>query len=145
MEENNNTPKPRVIGKPFEKNDPRINRKGPPVVSDIKKYIKERMAEPAREARPNEDPKAVPTRIHAIFSKLLQMAFDGNIKAMELLLKYGYGNPAQMIEIMGKDGSPLQSIPMVAWVGEKPAPQLQQSPEGDDLQTDQGEHEPEPQ
>lgn len=93
--------------KPFVKDDPRINRKGRPVVNDIKRFIKERLAEPIREPGAGEDPDKVPIKLETIIQKLLLMAKDGNLKALELALKYGYGNPTQALEVTGKDGQTL--------------------------------------
>lgn len=48
------------------------------------------------------------TALDAILMKLRQQAAQGNIKAMELLLAYGYGKPKQQIEHTGKDDGPIQ-------------------------------------
>lgn len=90
--------------KPFQKgDDPRRNSKGRPgIVKDLRNYIRERLAEKAAEGTDT-------TRLDAITSKLLTMAFNGNMKAMELCLAYGYGKPVQGLELSGKDGAPIQS------------------------------------
>lgn len=76
------------------------NLKGRPVVNDIKRFIKERLAE-------DTAPGSGITKLEAIIQKLLKKAFDGDHKAMELAIKYGYGNPTQAVEVTGKDGQNL--------------------------------------
>lgn len=76
------------------------NAKGRPVVNDIKRFIKERLAEETAAGTGI-------TKLEAIISRLLKKAFDGDYKAMELAIKYGYGNPTQAVEITGKDGQNL--------------------------------------
>jgi hypothetical protein len=145
MEDNNDIkpedqPQKRIVGKPFEKNDPRINRAGRPAVSaDIRKYIRQRLAEKVRQPGTGEDPENVPIRMEAIFNKLLTLAYEGNMKALEILLKYGFGNPTQMVEISGKDGAPLQSVPMVAWVGQG-QPEIVETEATDEAQEGPDEH-----
>jgi hypothetical protein len=69
------------------------NPKGrPPIVSDIKTYIREKLAE-----SPTKD--ADHTKLDAITAKLLNMAFSGNLKAMEICMSYGYGKPSQQIDL----------------------------------------------
>lgn len=81
--------------------DPRRNKIGRPVVSDIKKYFKERLNEEA-----SKDSNF--TRLDAIVSKLLDKAFtEGNLKAVEMCLQYGFGKPSQSIEVKGIDGAAL--------------------------------------
>lgn len=66
----------------------------PPIVSDIKAYIREKLAE-----TPTKD--ADHTKLDAITAKLLNMAFSGNLKAMEICMAYGYGKPSQQIDLQG--------------------------------------------
>ena len=76
------------------------NLKGRPVVNDIKRFIKERLAEETATG-------SNITKLEAIIAKLLHKAGQGDHKAMELCIKYGYGNPTQIIEMTGKDGQQL--------------------------------------
>lgn len=90
-------------GKGFDHRPENINRKGRPVVSDIKRFIKERLAETVKVTGQTDEI----TKLEAIIDKLLIDAGKGNLKATELALKYGYGNPTQAIEVTGKDGQQL--------------------------------------
>ena len=88
--------------KPFAKGpDDRRNLNGrPPIVKDIKKYMKERLNEPANAG-------SDVTRLDALMTKLLTMAYSGNLKAMELAMAYGYGKPTQGLEISAPGGGPV--------------------------------------
>ena len=94
-------------GKGFDANPQNINRKGRPVVSDIKRFIKERLADTIRDPKGTETADQVATKLEAIIEKLLFMAGQGNLKALELILKYGYGNPTQAVEVSGPNGQSL--------------------------------------
>lgn len=88
---------------PFKKgDDDRRNLKGrPAIVKDIKAYMKERLAEPA-------NPGSDVTRLDALMTKLLTMAYGGNLKAMELAMAYGYGKPTQGLELSAPGGGPIR-------------------------------------
>lgn len=84
--------------KPFKKgNDPRRNLKGRTdkgIVTDIKEYIRQKLAEPASQGSND-------TRLDALTAKLLQKAYNGEIKALELCMAYGWGKPSQQIDVSG--------------------------------------------
>lgn len=93
---NNENLKPFLPG-----HDDRRNLKGrPAIVKDIKAYMKERLAEPA-------NPGSDVTRLDALMTKLLTMAYAGNMKAMELAMAYGYGKPTQGLELSAPGGGPI--------------------------------------
>lgn len=50
------------------------------------------------------------TAAEAILKKLRQEASKGNMRAIELLLKYSYGNPVQRLEHTGADGQPIETV-----------------------------------
>lgn len=98
-------PKPEHQGtknlKPFVKGeDSRRNLKGRPVVTDIKKYIKERLNQ-------NTTDNPDKSRLDAMVDKLIDRANKGNLRAMEIALSYGYGKPTQGLELSGVGGTPI--------------------------------------
>jgi hypothetical protein len=50
------------------------------------------------------------TAAEAILKKLRQEAAKGNMRAIELLLKYTYGAPVQKMEHTGADGGAIETI-----------------------------------
>jgi hypothetical protein len=50
------------------------------------------------------------TAAEAILKKLRQEAAKGNMRAIELLLKYTYGAPVQKFEHTGADGGAIETI-----------------------------------
>ena len=103
MDEQKKQPHPNSLAnlKPFkEGHDERRNYKGKPVVQDISRYIKERLAEPISQGSET-------TKLDAIIARMLVDAGKGDKKAMEMAIKYGFGNPRQSIELTGKDGQQL--------------------------------------
>lgn len=50
------------------------------------------------------------TAAEAILKKLRQEAAKGNMRAIELLLKYSYGMPVQRLEHTGADGRPIKTV-----------------------------------
>lgn len=82
--------------KPFKKGyDPRRTLTGAspnPIVTDIKKYIRERLSEPISE-------ESNITKLDAIAQRMLHEAGKGNIKAIELAMAYGYGKPMQQVDV----------------------------------------------
>lgn len=82
--------------KPFKKGyDERRTTKGAspnPIVTDIKKYIRERLSETI-------SPESNVTKLDAIAQRMLVEAGKGNIKAIELAMAYGYGRPNQQVDI----------------------------------------------
>jgi hypothetical protein len=76
------------------------NPLGRPPVTDIKKYIQARLNEPSAEG-------ANTTRLDLIVAKLLQQAFSGNMKALQLAMEYGFGKPTQQIAVTGPNDTPL--------------------------------------
>ena|ERR1017187_2196804 len=79
--------------KPFKKGeDKRRNKKGRPVLPDLKLVMAEILGEE----------KDGNTALKAIISKLRQLAAQGNIKAAEVLLARGYGLPKQSFDF-GED------------------------------------------
>ena len=86
--------KPAINGKPFVAGyDSRRHLDGPnPIVTNIKHYIQSRLASPSLNY-PNL------SKLDEIVEKMVQRANDGDIKAMELALAYGFGRPSQQIDV----------------------------------------------
>jgi len=64
------------------------NPKGRPKMPDLKGAMAELLA----------DEKNGKTALEAVLMRLRQMAIDGNLKAADMLLAYGYGRPKQQID-----------------------------------------------
>jgi hypothetical protein len=75
-------------GKPFEKGDPRINRKGRPKLPDLKGA----MAKVLAEEKDGMD------ALEAILRALSAKATKGDIRAAQELLDRGFGKPRQSID-----------------------------------------------
>ena len=75
-------------GKPFTKDDSRINRAGRPKLPDIKAILEEVLGET----------KDGMTAAEALMKKLRSMGAAGNIKAIEMLLDRAYGKPKQTVD-----------------------------------------------
>ena len=73
------------------------------------------------------------TAAEAILKKLRQMATQGNVRAIEMLLDRAYGKPTQRTEVTGRDGSPLSGSFIV---------EVQQTTNGDSSDTSDGENKP---
>lgn len=71
-------------GKPFQKNDPRINRKGRPVLPNLKEAV------------------ASGANIDEMIALLVKHARKGNIGAIRELLDRGYGKPQQYVDLSNK-------------------------------------------
>jgi hypothetical protein len=73
-------------GKPyqFKKNDPRINRKGAPVLPNIKEAIA----------------KGVDTE--KVIEALAKKAYKGDVRAAQELFDRGYGRPQQYVDLSNK-------------------------------------------
>ena len=84
--------------KPFEKGQSG-NPNGRPKLPDLKAAMRDILG----------DEKEGVTALEAILRKLRAMAAQGNMKAIELLLAYGYGKPKQQIEHTGEGGGPIQT------------------------------------
>lgn len=61
----------------------------PKSTEHIREVIKQMLSEPATEGSDK-------TRLHLILAKMANMAFNGNIKAAEVLFYYAYGKPGTM-------------------------------------------------
>jgi hypothetical protein len=85
-------PKRRVIGRPFEKGDSRINRGGRPIpdwAQDIARAVFENNWE-------------------AIYKAMLKPLLNGNAYAFKELADRAYGKLKERHELTGPDGRPLQ-------------------------------------
>lgn len=79
----------------FEKHPERINRNGNKalgIITDIKQYVREKLAEPTTEG-------GDVTKLEALTQKLLRKAYEGDTRALEIVLAYGYGKPSQQIDM----------------------------------------------
>lgn len=89
--------------------DPRRVNGIPPIVSDIKAFIREGLNEETSKGSGT-------TKLEALRAKLFKMANEGNLKALELAMAYGYGKPTQQIDF-NSIGS--NSIPIIDWTKTK--------------------------
>lgn len=81
--------------KPFKKGyDPRRQKRSSPnpIVTDIKNYIREKLAEETTAG-------SGVTKLEALTQRILVEANKGNIKAYEILMAYGHGKPSQSIDV----------------------------------------------
>ena len=77
---------------PFSKNDPRINRKGRPKGAiNLTDLVKRIAAEKVSRTEKM-------TRIEAVVRATFKRAFDGDMKAVEIIMDRGWGKAVQPIE-----------------------------------------------
>jgi hypothetical protein len=97
-------PKPEnLIGQGFHTNPERINKKGRPKLPDLKGALAQYLA----------DEKDGKTALDAVVMKLRQMALQGNVKAIEMLLDRAYGKATQHTDITS-GGEKI--TPPIQWV-----------------------------
>ena len=83
-----NNPRNRENLRNFKKGQSGNPKGRPPIVKDLREFIKEKLAGETTSG-------SGVTKLEAITTKLLHMANSGNMKAMELALAYGYGKPRE--------------------------------------------------
>lgn len=76
----------------------------PSIVNNIKNYIREALSE--------KIPGSDTTKLEVLTQKLLYMAGKGNMKALELVMAYGYGKPQQNVDVT-TNGESMQSVLIV--------------------------------
>lgn len=86
--------KQRGPGKPFAKGQSGNPTGRPKVVEEFKERCR----------------RAVDERVISAWISEVESLGDSWLKASELLAAYGYGRPAQSVELAGKDGGPLEII-----------------------------------
>ena len=85
-------------GKPFKKNDPRINKKGrPPLLPNLDILLAEVLGEE----------KDGMSAAKVILMAMRAKATKGDVRAAEVLLDRAFGKAKQVIEATGKDGADL--------------------------------------
>ncbi len=98
----------KVPGVPFVKGDPRINRRGRGIgdinLSDLVRKIAAEKAAPGDKR----------TRIEAVVRATFSRAFNGDMKAVEIIMERGWGKVTQPIENTG-------TAPLVTIIQEAPA------------------------
>src|SRR3989304_3869542 len=87
-----NPENPKPFKKGYDKRRANSGQSPNPIITDIKKYIREKLAEPAATGSDH-------TKLDAIVARIMKDAFDGRPHAQELALAYGFGKPTQMIEM----------------------------------------------
>jgi len=98
--------KPRKIGKPFTKGDPRINRKGRPRSFDqLRKLAISILSEPAKGA--DGQPIVIDGHVATNAELILRSAMKHPHFA-RWLIEVAFGKPPERIEVTGRDGAPLK-------------------------------------
>jgi hypothetical protein len=100
-------PTQRVVGVPFGKGDPRINRDGSKISAGIKarnKAMKE--AQRFLNSHARMDGGASVKRLRRLFAVAFKRADAGDVQWANFLWKAAYGN-FQSIEVTGKESGPL--------------------------------------
>ena len=98
--------KPRKVGKPFTKGDPRINRKGRPRNFDqLRRLAISILSEPAKGA--DGQPIVIDGHIATIVEIVLRTAMRSP-RFAQLLLEVAYGKVPDRVEVSGRDGAPIE-------------------------------------
>jgi hypothetical protein len=98
--------KPRKIGKPFTKGDPRINRKGRPRSFDqLRKLAISILGEPAKGA--DGQPIVIDGHVATNAELILRSAMKHPHFA-RWLIEVAFGKPPERIEVTGREGAPLK-------------------------------------
>lgn len=101
-----------ATGKPFEKGDPRINRKGRPHSFDAaRKLAQAKMNEPA--IGPDGKPITKTVNGKEVIVTNAEMFFEAWMKSKDRksFAEFAYGKVKEEVELTGKDGEPLIPTP----------------------------------
>ena len=99
-------------GKPFKKNDPRINRKGrPKILPELEVIIAEVLSETGKDQK---------TAAEQVIRTLKDRAIkDGDVRAIQLLLERAYGKIPEKLDLtsLGKElqGPTFNFMPLDEW------------------------------
>jgi hypothetical protein len=88
----------RVIGRPFSKNDPRINKSGRPRSFDQLRALAQQIG---NQLCKDEHGNTL-TVAEAVLRKLVQ---SNDSRALQIFLEYGYGKPVETIEATGLENN----------------------------------------
>jgi len=96
-EDTDKTAKNNIVGKPFEKNDPRINRNGRPKGSglNLTSLLKEKLEE-------IPDGQKEPYKTLFIKTLLKKALLEKDMQSMKLIMNYVDGLPKQSIDFQGE-------------------------------------------
>lgn len=98
--------KQRGKGKPFKKNDPRINRKGRPKGSlSVVEAIKRKLQEETKDSTIEQKKTYLDVLITQIFKKAIA---EGDVSMIKDIINRVDGLPIKKIEQMGKDGKAIR-------------------------------------
>ena len=98
--------KPRKVGKPFTKGDPRINRKGRPRNFDqLRRLAISILSEPAKGA--DGQPIVIDGHIATNAELILRSAMKHPHFA-RWLIEVAFGKPPERIEVTGREGAPFK-------------------------------------
>ena len=98
--------KPRKVGKPFTKGDPRINRKGRPRNFDqLRRLAISILSEPAKGA--DGQPIVIDGHIATNAELILRSAMKYPHFA-RWLIEVAFGKPPERIEVTGREGTPFK-------------------------------------
>ena len=96
-------------GKPFTKNDPRINRKGRPRTFDALRELAQQIAHETVKNK-DGDPVVVEGHIATVTEVILRKwAASGDPRLQMAFVEVAYGKEASKVELTGKDGAPLKA------------------------------------
>jgi hypothetical protein len=86
--------------KPFQKKDPRINRKGRPKSFGELRELAQQIA--------HEEVKAGDKRLTVVEAIMRQWAQSKDPRLVQAFINYAYGTPPAKTEVTGADGGPLE-------------------------------------